>query len=97
MSTDPTESTNTSSRGYADEAAAAAYIGYSRDQFRELIKRGLFPRGRPLTPDGKLLWRISDLDAAVQRAWRSRKARRSQRGIVRQRLEAKRRREGADV
>jgi hypothetical protein len=80
-------------RGYIDQAGAAAYVGYSLDQFRDLIARGIFPRGRPLTADGKLLFRISDLDAAVEKAWRSRKPRREARGVVRQRLEAKRRRE----
>jgi hypothetical protein len=78
-------------RGYLDQADAAAYCGFSKDQFKVLITQGVFPRGRPLTPDGKLIFKIADLDAAIERAWRTRKPRRTQRGIVRQRLERRRR------
>jgi len=77
-------------RGYTDEAGAAAYVGYSVDQFKRLKGRGIFKRGQPLTPDGKLLHRYADLDAAIERAWRSRKPRRQARGIVRQRMEKNR-------
>lgn len=80
-------------KGYVDEAGAAAYVGYSRDQFRRLQRRGVFKPGRPLTPDGKHLFKLSDLDASIEKAWRSRKPRRQPRGIVRQRLEARKHRQ----
>jgi hypothetical protein len=76
-------------RGYLDQAAAAAYCGFSKDQFQRLINQGIFKPGRPLTSNGKRLHKISDLDAAIERAWRSRKPRREPRGIVRQREQAR--------
>jgi hypothetical protein len=78
-------------RGYLDLARAAHYCGFSKDQFKVLIAQGVFPRGRPLTRDGKLIFKIADLDAAIERAWRTRKPRRTPRGIIRQRLERRRR------
>jgi hypothetical protein len=85
-----TEKTNQDGpRGYLDQAAAAAYCGFSRDQFQRLINQGVFKAGRPLTSNGKRLHKISDLDAAIEKAWRSRKPRREPRGIVRQREQAR--------
>jgi hypothetical protein len=77
-------------RGYLDQTGAAHYTGFSRDQFQRLVTLGIFKPGRPLTPNGKRLHKISDLDAAIEKAWRSRKPKRQPRGIVRQREEAKR-------
>jgi predicted DNA-binding transcriptional regulator AlpA len=77
-------------RGYLDEAGAAAYVGYSRDQFKRLVKQLIFPKPIFLTPNAKGLWSIRALDAAIDRATRSRKPRREVRGVFRERLELER-------
>jgi hypothetical protein len=88
---DDTTTTNPAPRaGYGDEEAASEHVGYGRDRFRALVKKGVFKPGKALTANGKLLFKFSDLDAAVEKAWRSRKPRPMPRGIVRQRLEGKR-------
>jgi hypothetical protein len=87
--------TTTSPRGYTDERGAAEYVSYSLDRFKELVAQGVFKRGRALTSDGKLLHKYSDLDAAVEKAFRTRKPRRRARGIVRIRQEAARARRTA--
>jgi hypothetical protein len=81
--------TNEPLRGWTSERGAAAYTGYSIFQFRRLVEQGVFKRGTQLTPNGRRRYRFADLDAAHDRATRSRKPKLKQepRGIVRQRLE----------
>ncbi len=81
---------NNATRGYVGEADAAHYVGYSRDQFRRLVRKGIFPRGTVLTANSKAIWSLRLLDAAIEKAARSRKPRRQPRGILRQRMEADR-------
>jgi hypothetical protein len=70
-----------------DILAAAAAPNFTGDTATSLVDKGVFPRGKPLTPDGKLIWKIADLDSAIERAWRTRKPASSTGGIVRHRLE----------
>jgi hypothetical protein len=81
--------------GFLDRRSAAAYFGMSPWTFDNHVRKGVLPRGVTLAPGGKALWSVRALDDAFYRAARSRKPRREPRGIVRHRLEA-RRRVGAD-
>jgi hypothetical protein len=72
--------------GYGDKWASSAYIGVSVWQFVGWTKVGILPRGFPLTPGGKLFWSFRALDAAMDKAARSRKPQREHRGIVKVRL-----------
>ncbi len=80
----PEDNHNNGTRGYVGEADAAHYVGYSRDQFRRLVKQGIFPRGIFLTANAKAIWSLRRLDEAIEKAARSRKPRRQPRGIIRQ-------------
>ena len=73
-------------RGYGDKWASSAYIGVSVWQFVGWTKAGILPRGFPLAPGGKFFWSFRALDAAMDKAARSRKPRREHRGIVKERL-----------
>ena len=75
-------------RALADTRSSATYTGLSIWQFGRLVKKGVFPRPIFLTPGGKAMFRLRDLDAAIDKAARSRRPRRKPRGIVRQRMEA---------
>jgi hypothetical protein len=44
-----------------------AGIPYSRNWLQELIERGLFPRGRRLTPGGRRHWTPEEIEAAKER------------------------------
>jgi hypothetical protein len=81
---DPANSTR---RGYTDKHGVAAYFGVSVWQVDRWIRQGVLRPGVPMTPEGKHLFAYRDLDLAYDRAARSRKPRRTPRGIVRQRLE----------
>ena len=72
---------------YVDEESAARYVGLTRNTFRGAVKHGVFKRGTKLTPGGKYIFKISDLDFAIAKAGLSRKPKPALRGIVRQRLE----------
>jgi predicted DNA-binding protein (UPF0251 family) len=76
---------------YVDEDGAATYVNLSRNTFREHVKNGVFKRGTRLKPGGKYIYKISDLDFAIAKAGLSRKPKPTPRGIVRHRMEAKRR------
>ncbi len=43
-------------------------IPYSRNWLAELIKRGLFPRGRRFVPGGRRHWTRSEIQAAKELA-----------------------------
>jgi len=81
---DPANSTR---RGYTNKHGVAAYFGVSVWQVDRWIRQGVLRPGVPMTPEGKHLFAYRDLDLAYDRAARSRKPRRTPRGIVRQRLE----------
>jgi hypothetical protein len=72
---------------YTDEAGAAKYVGLTRTTFRGHVKRGVFKRGVRLTPNGKLIYKLSDLDYAIVKGGMSRKPKPPLRGIVKQRLD----------
>jgi hypothetical protein len=78
-----------SNAAYGDKHASAAYLATSVWTFLDLVKAGLLPRGVALNPGGKLTWRFSDLDAAYEKARRSRKPKRAPRGVIKRRQEAR--------
>jgi hypothetical protein len=78
---------NPGRRGYTDKHGVAAYFAVSVWQVDRWIRQGVLKPGVPMTPEGKHLFAYRDLDLAYDRAARSRKPRRTPRGIVRQRLE----------
>jgi hypothetical protein len=44
----------------SDVLAATAAPNFAGDTATSLVEKGVFPRGKPLTPDGKLFWKIAD-------------------------------------
>jgi hypothetical protein len=75
-------------RGYTDLTGAASCCGFSKDRFRELINQRVCALCRPLTPEGNLLFKYSELYAANARA---------SHGKVRLHMDAKRRQEVDDA
>jgi hypothetical protein len=85
------ENPPTARRGYTDKHGVAAYFGgVSLWQVDEWIRQGILPPGVTMIPGGKRFFAFRDLDAAYDRAARSRRPRREPRGIVRMRLEQRR-------
>jgi predicted DNA-binding transcriptional regulator AlpA len=82
------ESKRVANRRWADLRTTAAYAGYSSEQFRHLIRAGIFPKPIYLTSCAKGMWDLTAIDACFEKAARSRKPGRDARGFVKQRLEA---------
>jgi hypothetical protein len=87
---------NDARRGYTDRNGAARYFNVSVWQIDAWERAGILRPGVTITPRGKKFFRFVDLDAAFERAARSRRPRREPRGIIRQRLEAKHHKSGGN-
>jgi hypothetical protein len=74
-------------RGYCDKHGVAAYFNTTTWQVDEWLRQGILKPGVTMTPGGKRFFAYRELDAAYERAARSRQPRREPRGIVKQRLE----------
>lgn len=81
---------------YVDLAGAALHLGVSTATIRRAVQAGALRRGVALTRNGKKLFKIADLDAGFDRAFRSRQ-KPLLRGMAKQHVERRLRRKDHDA
>jgi hypothetical protein len=70
--------------GYGDISAIAHYLGLSPDTVDDLIDKKVLPKGVSLTGTSKRIWKFKTIDAAFEKARRSRRPKPALKGMFKQ-------------